>query len=112
MRPHIAAGISEWRVRSCSRWPSARGQAQRKASVPTKSVRLAALLGILVLMSIAVSALTIFADSNARRRSWLRQIVLRSRKRLTGWPATTSVPASLRPISFRGANAPAVNGSL
>ena len=46
-----------------------RGQAQRKGWEPTKAVRLAALLGALILMSIAVNALTIFADSTLRHPS-------------------------------------------
>jgi hypothetical protein len=89
-----------------------RGQAQRKTSVPTKSVRLAALLGILVLMSIAVNALTIFADSNARRRSLATadcSAIAEETDRLACYDKRAGQPA---PHPFRGANAPAVNGSL
>ena len=46
-----------------------RGQAQREGWMPTKTMRLAALLGTLVLMSIAVNALTVVADSTVRQRS-------------------------------------------
>jgi hypothetical protein len=89
-----------------------RGQAQRERWVPTKSVRLAALLGTLVLMSIAVNALTIFADSNARQSSSTTadcSAVMEKTDRLACYDklAGRSVPHP-----FRGANAPALNGSL
>jgi hypothetical protein len=89
-----------------------RGQAQRKGSVPTKSVRLAALLGSLVLMSIAVNALIIFADSNARQSSSATadcSAVEEKADRLACYDKFTGRPA---PHPFRGANAPALNGSL
>jgi hypothetical protein len=89
-----------------------RGQAQREGSVPTKSVRLAALLGLLVLMSIAVNALTIFADSNARRRSSATadcSALTEKTDRLGCYDKFTGRPA---PHPFRGANAPSLNGSL
>jgi hypothetical protein len=89
-----------------------RGQAQRGGSVPTKSVRLAALLGTLVLMSIAVNALIIFADSNARHSSSATadcSAVAEKTDRLACYDKLAGRPA---PHPFRGANAPALNGSL
>lgn len=89
-----------------------RGQAQRERWVPTKSVRLAALLGTLVLMSIAVNALTIFADSNARQPSSTTadcSAVMEKTDRLACYDKLAGRPA---PHPFRGANAPALNGSL
>jgi hypothetical protein len=88
-----------------------RGQAQREGSVPTKSLRLAALLGTLVLMSIAVNAL-IIADSNARQRSSATadcSAVREKADRLACYDKLARQPA---PHPFRGANAPALNGSL
>jgi len=89
-----------------------RGQAQRERWGPTKSVRLAALLGTLVLMSIAVNALTIFADSNARQSSSTTadcSAVMEKTDRLACYDKLAGRPA---PHPFRGANAPALNGSL
>jgi len=88
-----------------------RGQAQREGSVPA---RLAALLGtlVLVLMSIAVNALTIFADSNARQPSSTTancSAVMEQTDRLACYDKLAGRPA---PHPFRGANAPALNGSL
>jgi hypothetical protein len=88
-----------------------RGQAQREGSVPTKSVRLAALL-ILVLMSIAVNALTIFADSNARQHPSATadcSALTEKTDRLACYDKLAGRPA---PHPFRGANAPSLNGSL
>jgi hypothetical protein len=90
-----------------------RGQAQRNGSVSTKSVRLAALVGTLVLMSIAVNALTIFADSNARQPSSTTtedcSAVMEKTDRLACYDKHAGRPAS---HPFRGANAPALSGSL
>jgi hypothetical protein len=83
-----------------------RGQAQREGSVPTKSVRLAALLGALVLMSITVNALTIGADSNVRRHSSATtdcSAVAEKTERLACYDKRAGRPA---PHPFRGANAP------
>jgi hypothetical protein len=88
-----------------------RGQAQREGSVPTKSVRLAALL-ILVLMSIAVNALTIFADSNARQHPSATadcSALTEKTDRLACYDKLAGRPA---PHPFRGANAPSLNGTL
>ena len=88
-----------------------RGQAQREGSVPTKSVRLAALL-ILVLMSIAVNALTIFADSNARQHPSATadcSALAEKTDRLACYDKLAGRPA---PHPFRGANAPSLNGTL
>ena len=88
-----------------------RGQAQREGSVPTKSVRLAALL-ILVLMSIAVSALAIFADSNARQHPSATaecSALTEKTDRLACYDKLAGRPA---PHPFRGANAPSLNGTL
>ena len=92
-----------------------RGQAQRKGWEPTKAVRLAALLGALVLMSIAVNALTIFADR--RESAW----AFRCGRYVSAVTETTdqvacyrteACPPGLRPIPSRGANAPALGGLL
>ena len=88
-----------------------RGQAQRERWVPTKSVRLAALL-ILVLMSIAVNALTIFADSNARQHPSATaecSALTEKTDRLACYDKLAGRPA---PHPFRGANAPSLNGTL
>jgi hypothetical protein len=45
-----------------------RGQARHMERVPAKAVRLAALLGTLILVSVAVNALIVVADSIARTR--------------------------------------------
>jgi hypothetical protein len=46
-----------------------RGQAKHQEQLPVKAVRCAALLGMLILVSIAVNALTIYADAKLRQRS-------------------------------------------
>jgi hypothetical protein len=89
-----------------------RGQAQREGWMPTKTMRLAALLGTLVLMSIAVNALTIFADSNVRQRSSAAadcSVVTEKTDRLACYDKLAGRPA---PHPFKGANAPALSGSL
>jgi len=89
-----------------------RGQAQREGSVPAKSVRLTALLGTLVLMSIAVNALTIFADSNARQHPSATadcSALTEKTDRLACYDKLAGRPA---PHPFRGANAPSLNGTL
>ena len=45
-----------------------RGQTRHDGLRPTKAVRLAALLGALILTSVSVIAFTIFADRNLRQR--------------------------------------------
>ena len=46
-----------------------RGQTRHDGLLPTKAVRLAALLGALILTSVSVIAFTIFADRNLRQRA-------------------------------------------
>ena len=89
-----------------------RGQAQREGSMPKKAVRVSALLGALVLMSITVNALTMLADSNVRRHSSATtdcSVVTEKTDRLACYDKLGRQPA---PHPFRGANAPALNGSL
>ena len=83
-----------------------RGQAQREGWMPTKTVRLAALLGTLILMSIAVNALTIVADAIFGSGLPALEIARRSRRRLTGWPATTSLRTGLHLIPSRAPTRP------
>jgi hypothetical protein len=88
-----------------------RGQANHEGWIPTKAVRLATLLGALVLVSIAVNALTVFADSNARLRSSAAggcSPIAETDERLACYDNLASQPA---PHPFRGANAPAPNFS-
>jgi hypothetical protein len=51
-----------------------RGQAKPERHIAAKPVRLAALLGALILVSVAVNALIIIADSNLRPRSPITEI--------------------------------------
>jgi hypothetical protein len=46
-----------------------KGQAKPEGWGPTKAVRLTALLGTLILLSIALNAMTIAADSKLRQRA-------------------------------------------
>jgi hypothetical protein len=112
MLPQIAAGITNGDSVMFTMASGLRGQAQREGSVPAKSVRLAALLGTLVLMSIAVNALAIFADGNARQRSSATadcSAITEKIDRLACYDKLAGRPAS---HPFRGANAPALDGSL
>src|SRR5262245_23303219 len=91
---------------------SLRGQAQHKLSMRTRAVRVTALLGALVLVSIAVNALTVFADSNVRRRFSAAvdcSAVTEKTDRLACYDKLTWRPA---PHPFRGANALPLSGSL
>jgi hypothetical protein len=112
MRPPIAAHIDNWRSVMFAMALGPRGLAQRKEWMPTKTVRFAALLGTLVLMSIAVNALTIFADSSVRQRSSTAvdcSAVTEKTDRLACYDRLARRPA---PQPFRGANAPALNSSF
>jgi hypothetical protein len=80
----------------------------REGSVPTKSVRLAALLGTLVLISIAVNALTIFADSNARRRSSATEDCSALREKTDRLACYDKLAGRPAPHPFKGANAPSL----
>ena len=89
-----------------------RGQAQHKGWMSTKSVRLAALLGALVLMSITVNALIVVADGTVRHRSSASEdcpAITQKFERLTCFDNLAQRPA---PHPFKGANAPALSGSL
>ena len=86
---------------------SLKGQAKRDGWMPTKALRLAALLGALILASLAVNALTIFAHGSFRLQSI-------GECSLTAYKAARSVchdNPSPQPAShpFRGANAPALD---
>lgn len=89
-----------------------RGQAQREGWMPTKTMRLAALLGTLVLMSITVNALMVVADSTVRRRSSASEdcsAITESAERLVCFDNLARRPA---PHPFKGANAPVLGRSL
>ena len=75
---------------------------------PTKAMRLAALLGTLIVVSIAVNALTIHADSNLRQRSSAVgdcSAIAEKIDRLACYDNLARQPA---PHPARGANAPAL----
>jgi hypothetical protein len=85
-----------------------RGQAKHREWSPTKAVRLAALLGTLVLVSIAVNGLIILADGSKRARSLAAGAcapIAENTDRLVCYDKLASQPA---PHPFRGANAPAL----
>jgi hypothetical protein len=88
-----------------------RGQAKQQESVPTKTLWLAALLATLFLMSVAVNALIVVADSNVRARSAAAGScsILETADRLACYDKRAS-PS--QPHPFRGATAPALNASL
>jgi hypothetical protein len=84
-----------------------RGQA--KQEVPTKAMRLAALLGTLILVSVAVNALIVVAHSNARARPSAARscsAIFEKADRLACYDKVASQPAA---HPFKGANAPALN---
>jgi hypothetical protein len=89
-----------------------RGQAKHAEWVPSKALRLAALLGTLILISVAVNALIIVADRNTRARSPAAQTcsaVMEKGDRLACHDKLASQPT---PHPFSGTNAPALNPSL
>ena len=90
-----------------------RGQAKHEARVPSKAVRLAVLLGTLILMSVAVNGLIVLADSNGRARpssaAGACSAIAEKADRLTCYDKLASQPA-VHP--FRGANAPALDPAL
>ena len=88
--------------------PGLGGHAAHLEWQPTKPARLAALLGTLIVVSIAVNASTIFADSNHRQRSSAAgdcSVVTEKVDRLACYDKLTRQPA---PHPAKGANAPAL----
>src|SRR5262245_1905478 len=89
------------------------GQAQKGGDMPTKTVRVTVLLSTLALLGIAVGALTMSWDSRARRHSFAAaadcSAVTDKTERLGCYDRFAPPPA---PQPFRGANAPALGGSL
>src|SRR5262245_3797313 len=89
------------------------GQAQRGGAMPTKSVRVTVLLSALALLGIVVGALTMSWDGHARRHSFAAaadcSAVTEKTERLGCYDRYAPPPA---PQPFRGANAPALGGSL
>ena len=85
-----------------------RGQANHEEWLPAKAVRLAALLGALILISLSVNALVIFAGSNARPRPSAQAClaITGNADRLACYDKVARQPA---PHPFRGANAPLAN---
>jgi hypothetical protein len=89
-----------------------RGQAKSEKWMPTKALRLAALLGALVLVSIAVEALTVLAHSNLRQQSSSTgdcSLISEGPERLACYDKLARRPM---PHPFRGANAPVLDPSL
>jgi len=88
-----------------------RGQDRHEGWAPTKVMRLTALLGMLILVSAAVNALILLADSNPRPRSSAAEDcsgVAEKADRLACYDKLARRPA---PHPFRGANAPALSPS-
>ena len=88
-----------------------KGQARHAGRMPAKAMRLAALLGALILLSVAVNALTILADGNLRPRSAAagNSLLMASAEKLA------CDDKLVRPVvahPFRGATAPALNHFL
>ena len=90
--------------------PGLKEQANPEWWMPTKALRLAALLGALILVSVAVNALTILAHDNLYLQSSLNtsdcQLTTYKAARPTCHDNLFSRPAS---HPYRGANAPALN---
>jgi hypothetical protein len=86
---------------------SLKGQAKRDGWMPTKALRLAALLGTLVLASLAVNALTIFAHGSFRLQS-IGECSLTAYKAVRTACHDNPFP---QPVTqpFRGANAPVLD---
>jgi hypothetical protein len=87
-----------------------RGQAKHEG--PTRAMRLAALLGVLILTSVAVNALIVVADSNVRLKSPAAtgcSTIAQMADRLACYDKLASQPA---PHPYKGANAPALGRSL
>jgi hypothetical protein len=88
------------------------GQAKQGAWRATKMLRVAALVGTLILVSIAVNVLVVMADRNARARPSATgscSAIMQSAERLACYDKLAGQPA---PHPFKGATAPAVNTSL
>jgi hypothetical protein len=86
-----------------------RGQANHEEWLRAKAARLAALLGALILISISVNTLVIFAGGNARPRPSSAQaclVITGNADRLACYDKVARQPA---PHPFRGANAPLAN---
>jgi hypothetical protein len=86
---------------------SVSGHAAHGEWQPTRAMRLAALLGTLVVVSVAVNALTILADSGLRRASPAADCsaLADEAKRLACYDRPSRQPA---PHPAKGANAPAL----
>jgi hypothetical protein len=85
-----------------------RGQAQHEERVPTKAVRLVALLGTLLLVTLAVNALIVLADGRTRAKTLAAGAcapITEKVDRLACYDKLANQPA---PHPFRGANAPAL----
>jgi hypothetical protein len=113
MRSHIAAASNNGDPVMFPMANGLRGQAQKGGAMPTKTVRVTALLGALVLVGIAASALTMSFDRSVRWPSFAAAVecsaVTEKTERLGCYDRFAPPPA---PQPFRGANAPALGGSL
>jgi hypothetical protein len=113
VRPHIAAGINEWRSGHVHDGPLAwEDRPNTKSRCRQKPCALVGCSAPFVLMSITVNALIVVADSPARKRSSASDDCSANTdkaERLTCFDNLARRPA---PHPFKGANAPALSGSL
>jgi hypothetical protein len=90
-----------------------KGQANHRGSQSTKIMRLAGLVGGLILISVAVNVLTIMADSNLRLRSSSDADHCSQPSYKAARPACRDdLGRRLAAYHFRDANAPLLNSSL
>jgi hypothetical protein len=108
----VASGDRHRRVENSVMFTMAhglRGQTTTEGLVPAKAVRLAALLGVLVLTSVAVNALVIHADRDPPRQSSNPadcSAIGEAAARLACYDALAGRPVRQ---PFKGANVPAVS---
>jgi hypothetical protein len=90
-----------------------RGQAKREGWMSTKTVRLAALLGTLILMSVAVNAMVILAHgSNIRPRTSSAEKCWQIAQGAERLVCYDTIAHRTAPHPFKGATAPLLNWSF
>ena len=89
-----------------------RGQAKPETMGSHKAVRLAAVLGSLILASVAVNSAIILADRNPQAQSSPKEDCSAIAEKTGRLAATIGLPTALALHPFRGANAPALSSSL